>query len=484
MSFRVNTNIAAMGALRSLSNNSQQFQKSINRLSTGMRINSGADDPAGLIVSEGFRAQIDGLGQAVRNNQDAINFAKTAEGALDEVNSLLRDARTLAVQSANSGTLDAAQIQANQAQISSILSSINRIASNTQFGQKHLLDGTAGIVAGPTSSNVSSIYLSGMFNSAALTTNGAVTLTVTTSAEQAVVAGATFASGSSAMGAAGSFTINGTIFNVNAGDTVTDVINRINASSSSTGVQASFTDGGAITLSTIGYGSATRIDVADTDGVFLAGGATTASDNGVDAVADVTIDTNGTTAGGLTTVTFTGGRMGYNGLILTDLDGNSVTLTQAGNATSAAFQAGAVTVGSASFQVGANAGQTVALSLGNMASSQIGLGVVSGQSLADIDLSSAASSTNAMKIIDQAISDVSRKRGEIGNFQRNVLESNIRSLGTAKESLTATESSIRDVDIAEEMTNFTKLQILNQAGMSVLAQANSAPQSVLSLLQG
>jgi flagellin len=144
MSFRVNNNITAMNALRNLSANNVEFSKSINRLSTGLRINSAADDPAGLIVSENFRAQIGGLEQALRNNQDAVNYAKTAEGALDEVSRLLRDARALAVGAANSGTMSASQIQANQNQLQSIANSITRISSMTQFGTKKILDGSSG----------------------------------------------------------------------------------------------------------------------------------------------------------------------------------------------------------------------------------------------------------------------------------------------------------------------------------------------------
>src|SRR5262245_48195255 len=117
MSFRVNTNIEAMGALRNLGQTGYEYSKSISRLSTGLRISSAADDPAGLIISENFRAQIGGLEQALRNNQDAVNYAKTAEGALDEVNKLLRDARALAVASGNSGTLSSEQLQANQSQL-------------------------------------------------------------------------------------------------------------------------------------------------------------------------------------------------------------------------------------------------------------------------------------------------------------------------------------------------------------------------------
>ena len=136
-----------MGALRNLGLTSAEMQKSMTRLSTGLRINSAADDPAGLIVSEQFRAQITGIDQAVRNNQDATNYAKTAEGALNEVNKLLNDARALAVASGNGATLTDSQRQANQQQLNSIVNSINRISSQTSFGNKKLLDGSSGVTA-------------------------------------------------------------------------------------------------------------------------------------------------------------------------------------------------------------------------------------------------------------------------------------------------------------------------------------------------
>lgn len=469
-----------MSTLRNLSATGSEFNKSISRLSTGLRINQAGDDPAGLIASESFRAQISSLGQAVKNNQDAVNYAKTAEGALDEMNRLLRDARTLAVSSANGGALDSTQIQANQSQIASIISSVNRIAADTQFGSKKLLNGSAGVVGGVSSTAVNSIALSGTFNSAALTTNAAITITVSTAAEQATVASATFASGATMT--AGSFSVNGVNFQVSSGDTIDDVVARINTQTSATGVQAAFTSGGSVTLTTIGYGSSTRIDVADSAGIFLAASGTE-SDNGVDAVASIEIDTNGATAGGVQSVTFTGGRLGYDGLTLSDADGNVVKLSTAGNATTAATLVGYVTAGSSQFQIGANAGQTASLSLGNFSASQLGVGAVSGSTLADLDVTTTTGATDALSILDKAINDVSLARGRIGNFQRNVLESQVRSLGVAKENLSATESAIRDVDIAEEMTNYTKLQILQQSGLSVLSQANSAPQSVLSLLR-
>src|SRR5688572_16689637 len=145
MSFRVNTDVAATNALRNVGATNSEFSKSIARLSTGLRINSAADDPAGLVISESFRAQIAGIDQAIRNSQDAVNYAKTAEGALDEVNRLLRDARTLAVAAGNAASMSEEQIQANQSQLNSIVQSITRIAGQTSYGTKKLLDGSAGV---------------------------------------------------------------------------------------------------------------------------------------------------------------------------------------------------------------------------------------------------------------------------------------------------------------------------------------------------
>ena len=214
------------------------------------------------------------------------------------------------------------------------------------------------------------------------------------------------------------------------------------------------------------------INFADAGGK-LNSGASSAS--GTNAVAQVTI--NGAQ------VTFTGGQNGYNGLTLTDSNGNKIVLTEAGNSTSVAnANVGQVTTGTSQFQVGANYGQTVNLSLGNFQSSALGGGVVSGFNLSNIDLTSAADSGTAMQVIDSAIAQVSSARGQLGAFEADVLNPNISVLGTAQQNLTASLSSIQDTNVAQEMTNFTRLQILQQAGVSVLAQANSAPQAVLKLI--
>jgi len=477
--FRVNTNVSAMNALRNLGNTNNTFAQSINKLSTGLRINAAADDPAGLIVSETFRAQISGIDSAMRNNQDAINYAKTAEGALEEVNRLLRDARALAVASANSATLTDEQKQANQAQLSSIATSISRISGQTQFGSKKLLDGSSGTYAASTSgTNVSSMSFTGVFNGNAVTVNSVVTLSNVVAATRASLTGTrTFAAGTTTMSNGGAFTINGITFSVTATDTLSDVLARINNASEQTGVVATWSAGAGVTLTSSQFGSLQKVDLIDSNAI-LRTAAGSQSSIGSDASADVTIDIDG--AGTLATVPLGRG----SGLTLRDRDGNVIKLTELGNATAAGGAWGQVNVGQSIFQIGANAGQTTSLSLANYSASNLGIGAVSGKTVANIDLLSQASATDAIKVIDKAIVDTSEARGRIGNFQRNVLESNNRSLGVARENLSATESSIRDVDIANEMTMYTKLQILQQSGLAVLAQANSGPQAVLALLRG
>ncbi len=479
MSFRVNTNVSAMNALRNLTLTGMEFSKSVSRLSTGLRIVSGADDPAGLIISESFRAQIAGLDQAMQNNQDAVNYAKTAEGALDEVNRLLNDARKLAVAAGNSGTLDAAAIQANQDQLRSIVDSINRIATQTQFGKKKLLDGSAGIVSTVTNAaNYAAINIGGTFGGFSVNSSGTVTVQVTTAAERAVITGSVdlSANGLNTIIGAGTFVVNGYTFQTDGTETLQSLLNRFNNASAQTGVTFNF-DGTNVIMTSNEYGSNATISFTDTAGRLNAAG--NATDAGVDAVATVTV----TTSNGATSATFTGGRNGDSGLRLTDTYGNSILLTEQGNATGAAAAVGRIEAGSAQFQIGANAGQTASLSLANMMASELGDDVVSGQNLSTISLTSPSDAENALKVIDRAIEQVAELRGKIGNFQRNVLESNLRSLGVARENLAATESSIRDVDVASEIANYTKLQILQQTGLAVLAQANSAPSAVLSLLR-
>jgi len=471
MSFRINTNVQSMTALRSLQVTGAQMSQSMTRLSTGLRINSGADDPAGLIGSENFRAQITGMDAAIRNNQDAINYAKTAEGGLSEVSKLLNDARSLAVSSSNNATLTSEQRQANQSQLDSILNSITRISQNTSFGDRKLLNGTAGVQAATADSGrYTSFNFTGNFSGTTISTNSAITVDVTTVAEQAIVTGTQSYNSGDLVGA-GSFSLNGRTFNSSSSTTVEELVSQVNAAQNETGVSASFTSGSGIVFTSNSYGQRSRIDLTATVTGLVQAGVGNTSDNGVDAVATVTVNdgTNNVSA------TFTGGVAGRDAFSLVDSDGNVFKLTASGNATGAYENAGQLVVGSSSFQIGANKGETATLAIGNFSSSNLGL--------SGLDLTSQSNAQTALGAIDTAISQVSKGRGEIGSFTRNNLESNVRALSIAKENLSASESAIRDVDVADEMTTYTKLQILQQSGMAMLAQANSQTQSVLSLLR-
>ena len=370
MSFRINTNISAMNAQRNLSTVGNLLAKSVERLSTGLRINNAGDDPSGLIASEKFRAQIAGLDQALRNNQDALNYSKTAEGALDEVNRLLRDARSLAT--AYSGTLDASQLQANQNQLNSIMSSIDRIATDTAFGTKKLLDGSSGVQANVVNgAKIESIFLGGKIGAQSITADGAVEIDVTTVATQATHTGTKATAAADigtylalAVGTSGSFAINGVTVDVASTETFGDVINKINAVQGQTGVRAEGViagGNGSIKLDQNTYGALSKVNLTDSAGIIQTV-ASSVSNAGIDAIASITV-------GALNPVTFTGGQNGNDGLTMSDIALNVVKLTVDGNAVATYAAAAQVTAGSATFQIGANSGQTTDLALASVSSS-------------------------------------------------------------------------------------------------------------------
>jgi flagellin len=496
MSLRINTNVSAINTLRNLEQTSQSIATSIERLSSGLRINRGADDPAGLIISEKLRAQIDGINQAISNAQEANNLIKTAEGGLGEINALLRSIRTLAVHAANTGVNDATAVQADQTQIASAIASIQRIATQTQFGTKNLLDGTSGIsTAVVQTSIIKGIYIGGTFGGGA-TQTGNVTISVSTAATRAQVIGtATYASVNSSIstvngtttGSGGTIVINGQSIAVSGSETVQSLIDKINNIASVTGVSANFSaanGSGSIVLTQQTYGSRFSVNESESAPIIYSN-ASGGSDSGSDAVVSVTAQVliNGSVQA--VSVNFTGGRGSTDsGLRVTDAYGNSILLTEAGNTSTSPIAAARVTAASLQFQIGANAGQYVNQTLGNVQTDQ--LGTTAGNSttsLAAIDVTTADGAADALRVVDEAIQQVSVLRAQLGAFQKNTLESAIRALGVGSENLSASESQVRDTNVAKEITALTKNQILSQAGTAVLAQANAAPQLVLSLLR-
>lgn len=461
----INTNTLANSALASLASTQSQISVTMTRLQTGLKINSAADDPSGLIASEGMRAQIDSMGQALQNSQATLNYAKTAEGGLSEISSQLVKARTLAVANGN-GTLTDVQKATNQTQINNIFASITRTAKTTQYGTKNLLDGSAGVRADVSRSDlVSSANFGSTFGAGAVQA-GAITVDVTTEATRGVSSATGAATGSAAgdaLGVDGTFVVNGKSFSYLATDKFSDVVDKINLSSSDTGVTAEW-DTDHVKLTNVAYGSV-AMNVTDTGGALKATAGALGVTAGVDAVATVTV--NGVSAN------FNAGK----GLDLKDANGNRLNLMAAANvAAGPAVTVGAVALGSTQFQIGANAGQTASLVLGKFDADALGF------TGGTVDIMGSDMSA-ALNKIDSAIATVSGARAEIGSFMENTISSNSRAITISRQNLQSTRSALADADMAAEMTGLTRLQILVQSGTAMLGQASQAPQSVLSLLR-
>jgi flagellin len=267
---------------------------------------------------------------------------------------------------------------------------------------------------------------------------------------------------------------------------VQSLVDKINNVASSTGVSAAFSSGngsGSIVLTQQNYGANFKIDVKESSSLIFG----TVGTNVAGLNATVTVTASALVNGTVTTVisTFVGGRAASDGgLRVSDSYGNSILLTEQGNATATSNRTVSNIIASdLQFQIGANAGQTVRTSLGNVRTTNLGNTILAGQNLSSIDVTTQTGSQNALKIVDEAIGQVTRLRSSLGAFQKNTLEAAGRALAVSVENLSASESQIRDTNIATEVVSYTKNQIIQQAANSVLSQANSAPNSVLSLLR-
>lgn len=465
-------NVGALNAQHNLTRSSDKLNTSIERLSSGFKVNRGADGPAALVISEKQRAQIAGLRAAIDNSEKAVAVVQTAEGALNEINSLLVKVRSLAIDSANTGVNDEDALAANQAEIANALDTINRVASNTQFGEKKLLDGSSGLSG--TSSDTDVTFLKATSSTSA----GSYAIAVSTAAERANVTAGTAQTGNTA--AEEILTVNGVSITLNAGLSRAQVQDRINEFTGQTGVVAE--DDPTATTSTrlrsTDYGSGASIQA-----VSNTAAAATSSGIGTTQVSDSGVDIAGTIGGNAATGT---------GNVLTGTAGASTGLkvSLAESATdSAATVTGAqgnttVTNNSLVFQIGANQNQTVSIAIDSVEATGLGIGVSNNQftSLNDIDVTSASKAQDTLAVVDAAIDEISNLRGTLGAFQGNTLESTASNMRTTLENTVNAESVIRDTDFAEEISNFTNSQVLVQAGTSVLSNANQQSQLVLSLL--
>ena len=469
---RINTNVPALVTLHDLSGNNADLATSLQRLSSGLRINRAADDPAGLIVSEFLRSEIGGLNAAVANSQRAVNVITTAEGALAEVNSLLVTIRELVVEAANVGALSKEEIEANQLQIDSAVESITRIANTTSFAGLNLLNGNLDYVtSGVNAAAVGdlSIFSVQFGNNSTVP----VAVNVVTSAQTAnlVFQNSSIAS-SVSLEIAGN--VGTEVFSFISGTRISAITFAVNQISDSTGISASLVSAldfsSGMNFNSTQYGSDQFVSVRSLSGTFsLVGGSQRAA--GQDAVASI----NGaTTVGEGLTLTLNTTSLDMELTLATGFGTGATSFTVTGGG--ALFQLGSDVTASEQRNIGVQS-----LTANNLGDGTIGYlnDVVTGGSYSLV----ADEAGRAHQIVDAAIADVATLRGRLGAFELNTLQTNIRSLEIAVENLTSAESAIRDTDFAAETAALTRAQILVQANTSILATANVMPQTVLSLLQ-
>lgn len=389
----INHNIAALNTYNRLSANNGATSKSLEKLSSGLRINRAGDDAAGLAISEKMRGQIRGLDQAGRNAQDSISLIQTAEGALNETHSILQRMRELAVQAGNdtNTSVDRGEIQK---EVNQLTDEIDRIANTTEFNTQKLIDGSKkGLVEASKSeasiqlNTKADIKIDKAASDTDIATSGTIIITRTSTAADA------------------------------AGFTIGDP-GKINATAA-----GAYND-----ATTINWGTGKTIKLS-----------------GADDLSKLAV-------------------------------GESITISvkaevQASNNVASAF----------SMQIGANSGQNILIGINSMKAKDLGVRTNDTDAKA-LDVSSYENATAAITTINNAIEKVSAERSKLGAFQ-NRLEHTINNLGASSENLTAAESRVRDVDMAKEMMNFQKNNILSQAAQAMLAQANQQPQGVLQLLR-
>ena len=489
---RINTNIPALIAQANLKRTYLDLAIHLERLATGIRINRGADDPAGLIVSERLRSEMRGLTQAVDNSERASSVVATTEGYLAEIADLLHSLKSLVVATANRAGLSREEIDANQLQIDSAIESITRIANTASFAGLQLLNGSLEYI---TSGVAASAILAVNIHGARFGRNSSipVQVDVISSAQTALL----FLSGNTA-GAAGALLSSVSIEVVGnlgvqtisfiSGTPLSDVVTAVNTVRGLTGVSASLVDPtnltSGLTFNSSAFGSSEFVSVrkigqgGDFFSVHLAqGGPESQRDEGEDVSAVI----NGTLALG----------NGLEVMLNTPSLNLELTFTPEYAQTIGVTKMFDITGGGALFQLGPQItfDQQVGIGVPSVAESRLGGTVLDGvryflDSIRAGQPNSlvAGEADNAALIVDQALEDISVLRGRLGAFERNMVETNIRSLQIGLENITASESKVRDADFAVETAALTRAQILAQAGISVLATANLTSQNVLLLL--
>jgi len=496
----IQTNVSSIGAQRSLNNTNEALGTTFKRLSTGLRINSARDDAAGLQISNKLTSQINGLSVAVRNANDGISLAQTAEGAMQETTNILQRMRDLSVQSSN-GSNSVEQRSALQAEVSQLQSEIDRIANTTKFGSRSLLNGSfsnVGFQVGANASETISFSISstratdlgrvdtavfaGFLSADATAAAAAPASAVTAQTLEFVVDGATTEVAIAAAASAEDIAtaINGVVGKVTAEAKTTAQLTFTNAANSETidmtingTALGTFTSDADATVTEIAAGIQSLIEAEDKlnglDVTVAAGVLTIVDETGADILIDdftaATIDLS------VVARNYAGdGDLG-GAQVITTTNGTNVTGDIKFSSTaSTAYLASDDTSG--------------AITTADSAVTAAGLGTLtdSNERVSTVDISTYQGSQDALSILDAALTKIDEERGDLGAVQ-NRMTSTIANLGSIIENVSAARSRVRDTDFAVETANLAKNQVLQQAGLSILAQANASSQSVLSLLQ-
>jgi len=463
----INTNVMSLNAQRNLTNSASSLATSLQRLSSGLRINSAKDDAAGLAIVERFSSQIRGLNQAARNANDGISLAQTAEGALSEVSNNLQRIRELAVQSLNA-TNSASDRVALDSEVQQLKSEIDRVASTTSFNGVKLLDGSFNAQAFQVGANQGeTISVSAIASSRTATLGQQYTASVTGTGLDGT--------GTTDLSA---ITINGTALGTGA---ITADAKSITAAINSKGITGVTATAGTTTLAAAG-----SMTAAAASGTLTINGVTTGTisttTSGSSSRAAVVAGVNSVSAASGVTAVDNG-----TGIDLVAADGRNVTLAYGGTLATANTGLGAAGTSEATYTVkytgvaggSLNIAGTITGSGLTVANNTVAL---SGTSVGNIDVLSPGNANTTLASIDAALEAVNSSRANLGAYQ-NRFTSAISSIQTTAENLSSSRSRIQDADFAAETANLTRAQILQQAGTAIVAQANAVPQNVLSLLR-
>ena len=480
---RINYNVSAAIANKHLLGIEDNLSASMERLSSGLKINHSKDNPAGMAISNKMKAQIDGLNRASQNASDGISVIQIADGALSETTSILQRMRELSVQAASDATMAPADKEAIQKEITSLKDEVDRISTDTEYNSKSLLDGsldTRVYTKNATRVDISDHVKAGQYQ-----------LSIDTAATQAgpVTANQNYNS-TAAIGASGTMSINGSKVEIEATDTYAEAFEKIRNAAETGETAVKVETNGALSFTSERYGAAATLEIAfDNQQIVTALGFTGVVEDPENKGSYVygqvqngkVIVPSGTDAE--VTLKKPGDGTGFGDTATWRTDGNKITVTdRAGFEMSFLADAGytgnldfdVTDIGTMALHIGANEDQETKVRIPEVSCKSLYID--------DADVTTVNGAGRGITQFDDAISKVSEVRSRLGAYQ-NRLESTVSSLDTFEENMTGAQSRLTDADMASEMTDYTHQNVLNQAAISVLTQANDLPQQVLQILQ-